>query len=295
MCLVDATKREQEEKRLSEFLCPNADAREGMPVGVLLSDEIQHYVATCRLIDPFKEESLKPAGYELRVGDEYVLGGERKELKRNAEIRIPPFNVVVVKTEETINLPRFLIARWNIRVKWAYDGLLWVGGPQVDPGWVGHLFCPIYNLSDKQVVLRAGDPIALMDFVTTTPFNLGRTKEYRRPPNRVLLEEYGAEELKSALYTEAKTRIDKIEIDTRNRIEKVEIDTRNRIDQIEKRAEFFIGSIWVVITILLGVLSVFATIEKPTLVPVWPNISLVISIGALALAFLAFRRCRSSK
>ena len=48
-------------------------------------------------------------------------------------------------------MPRFLIGRWNIRVTVAYKGLLWVGGPQVDPGWVGHLFCPIYNLSDQEV------------------------------------------------------------------------------------------------------------------------------------------------
>jgi len=214
---VDASKKQQEEKRLGGFPCPDVDVRGEIPTGALLSDEIEHYVSTCQLIDPFKEKRLKAAGYELAVGDEYVLGGERKELSISGTIRIPPFNVVVIKTEETINLPRFLIARWNIRVKWAYEGLLWVGGPQVDPGWVGHLFCPIYNLSDKEVVLRPGDPIALIDFVTTTPFNPGKSLPYRRPPKRVLLGEYG-QELKSALFTEVGERIDRIETDTRNNV-----------------------------------------------------------------------------
>ena len=92
------------------------------------------------------------------------------------------------------------------------------------------MFCPIYNLSDKEVVLRAGDPIALMDFVTTTPFNPTKSKEHPRPPKRILLDEYGAEELKSVLYTEAKKRIDEIRA-----------GAQSRIASIESKEEFFIG------------------------------------------------------
>src|SRR6266403_2283197 len=144
---MNADKKEQERNRLKQLECPMVDGREHAPVGVLLSDEIEHYVRTFKMIDPFDGQRLKPAGYELTIGDEYVLGGDKKTLGTDGQIRIPSFNVVVIKTAETINLPRFLIARWNIRVLWAYEGLLWVGGPQVDPGWVGHLFCPLYNLS----------------------------------------------------------------------------------------------------------------------------------------------------
>jgi deoxycytidine triphosphate deaminase len=123
--------------------------------GVLLSDEIIFYAENHRLITPFDRDSLKPAGYELSVGDEYFISGEflTIDIRRpeTARIIIPPFEVAVIKTRETLCLPRYLIARWNIRVIHAYSGLLWVGGPQVDPGYVGHLFCPIYNLSDKPV------------------------------------------------------------------------------------------------------------------------------------------------
>lgn len=281
---MDEEKKKHELERLKHFSCPQSDQRENAPVGVLLSDEIQHYVRTVKLIDPFLEINLKAAGYELSVGDEYVIGGERRELKLDGEIRIPPFNVVVIKTAETINLPRFLIARWNVRVKWAYEGLLWVGGPQVDPGWVGHLCCPLYNLSDKEVVLRAGDPIALMDFVTTTPFKPGKSKEYGRPPKRVLLQEYKAAELKSALYTEAKQRIDDIGK-----------ETRAKIDTLEKRMEFFLGSGLVIVTILVAALAIITTFGKDTLVPVWPNVSVLFSLLALAFAFVAYLRSRDPK
>jgi deoxycytidine triphosphate deaminase len=278
---MDAAKKEQERERLDHLPCPVKDGRDNPPIGVLLSDEIEHYVGAFQMIHPFTKDRLKPAGYELTVGDEYVLGGERSELKRDSQIRIPPFNVVVIKTAETINLPRFLIARWNIRVVWAYEGLLWVGGPQVDPGWVGHLFCPLYNLSDKEVCLRYADPIALMDFVTTTPFKPNQSREYMRPPKRVLLEEYNAAELKSALFSQAKQRITQIEE-----------DTKKRINKIETTMQFFLGSGLVIVTVLFAALSIFVTFGKETIIPVWPNVSAVFSIIAFGLSLAAYLKSK---
>ncbi len=271
---MDEEKKKKELERLGRYSCPTIDPRTKPPVGVLLSDEIEHYVGSFKMIDPFTTRNLKSAGYELTVGDEFVLGGKKEELKKDGEIRIPPFNVVVIKTGETINLPRFLIARWNVRVRWAYEGLVWVGGPQVDPGWIGHLFCPLYNLSDKVVVLRYGDPIALMDFVTTTPFNAGKSVEYPRPPKRVLLEEYRAAELRSALYST-------LYIEAKRHIEEIERETGNKIDRLEKSMEFFVGTVLVIITVLFAVLGVFTTYGKDVLLPVWPNISVGFSIVAL--------------
>lgn len=282
---MDTERIRKEKERLSKLPCPERDNRETTPTGVLLSDEIKHYADTFGMIEPFDEKNLlKPAGYELTIGDEYVLQGERRDLRKDADIRIPSFSVVVVKTVETINLPRFLIARWNIRVRWAYEGLLWVGAPQVDPGWVGHLFCPLYNLSDKEVVLRYGDAIALMDFVTTTPFKPGTSVPYGRPPQRALLEEYRAAELKSALYSQANERITKIEE-----------DTKNRINSIEKRYEFFIASGLVILAILFAALAVFVTFGHETIIPLWPDISFPMSVAALLLAAWAWINSRNRK
>jgi len=47
---------------------------------VLLSDEIEYYVKQFKLIDPFNPKNLKPAAYELTVGDEYSIGGKIKKL-----------------------------------------------------------------------------------------------------------------------------------------------------------------------------------------------------------------------
>jgi hypothetical protein len=90
--------------------------------GVLLSDHIRRYSEQFDLISPFDVESLRPAGYDLRVGSNYSIRGERKALNEGMEFEIGPYQVAVIETFETLNLPRFLIGRWNIRVKHAYKG-----------------------------------------------------------------------------------------------------------------------------------------------------------------------------
>ena len=173
------------------------------------------------LIEPFERENLKPAGYKLTVGDEFYLRGQHSYLpesrywrdgdKLSESIRIPPFEVAIIKTAETLCIPRFLIARWNIVVKLAYKGLLWVGGPQVDPGWKGHLCCPIYNLSENYVELRQGDDLALMDFVRTAPFEFKGAEDPKRwevyDPDVWTIEAYQGTPLISALSTLAAERI----------------------------------------------------------------------------------------
>lgn len=140
---------------------------------VLLRDEIRYYVKNHNLIDQesFKERNLKPANYNLTLGSEHRLGGKPVFLdKKNRYLSIPPFEVAVVGTKEKLRLPLFLIARWNIRVGCAYKGLIWVGGPQVDAGYEGHLYAPIYNLSNRTVMLELDEPFATIDFVRTTHY-----------------------------------------------------------------------------------------------------------------------------
>ena len=135
---------------------------------VLLSDQIEYYVGNLNpplLANPdgsrldFADTNscdwacLDTASYKLRLGDEAHKGGNYVRISRDKPLVLKPHQVAVIKTYEKVNIPRFLVARWNLRVKWVYEGLLWVGGPQVDPGWEGHLYCPIYNLAEREVVI----------------------------------------------------------------------------------------------------------------------------------------------
>ncbi len=252
--------------------------------GVLLSDEIKRYVKDFKLICPFNPDNLKAASYYLTVGDEYALGGKKGKLYDKPdknEIKIPPFQVAIIKTKEIINMPRFLIGRWNIRVTMAYEGLLWVGGPQVDPGWVGHLFCPIYNLSDEEVVLENGKSLlATIDFVRTTTFKKEKKNEivtFRRDKKyKKTIDDYNWK-LKSALFTEAAQRIDDVE-------KKV------------SRVESIIGIVLTIIVILFAVLSIFVTSSREVQVslPIWLYLTFAFSIVAITISIYSLVK-RSQK
>lgn len=269
---MDEARIQKEKQRLGELPCIETPPE---PVhGVLLSDKIQEYAEapSIKLIEPFERENLHPAGYKLTVGDEFVVDGQVQKLPANGAITIKPFTVVIIKTAETINLPRFLIARWNILVKWAYKGLIWVGAAQVDPGWVGQLPCPIYNLSDKDVELRRGDDIALMDFVVTTPFRRDRSKKYRRPPDLVLLEQYNVQ-LKSGVASELNEFKDKLE------------NSASRVDA-------FVALTFVVLSILVAAVALRA--PESNNFAWWDPSAFWISALAIIVSLFAWTNSRSS-
>ena len=274
--LVLETKRQRDEgQRLSEFKDLKNDPHP-RKTGVLLSDEIEFYACNYKMIKPFIRKNIKPAAYELTVGDEVMVEGEFVMLGDGAKdgtLRIPPFDVAVIKTGETLNLPRFIIGRWNIRTRWAYKGLIWAGGPQVDPGYVGHLFCPIYNLSAKPFYIRKGEPFAVFDFVKTTDFNPNRKHNeeelYNRPPRRLVIEDFEIDDFRSGPF-----------------------ETKNDLDKVSRKIDVFTALIFVVLAILMTAVALpyfssppkvpfkFLSLEK------W---ALVISIAALLMSILGGR------
>ncbi|MDR4481335.1 MAG: hypothetical protein R3B37_16505 [Nitrospira sp.] len=156
--------------------------------GLLLSDRIKFYVEKVSLVDPFDEESLRPASYTLHAGKDYLLnlrdGMKEGNLEEDKIVEIPPNGLIYIRFFEEINLPFYMIARFNLRVKQVYRGLLLGTGPQVDPGFRGHLNCPIHNFTDEPKRIRFREPLATIDFEKTTAFGQiyfsGKTAEQMR-------------------------------------------------------------------------------------------------------------------
>jgi deoxycytidine triphosphate deaminase len=279
-----ATRRQKEKNRLVALhgKCPASD-KDFPYTGVLLSDGIKFCIDTFDMIRPFDPANLKPANYKITIGDQYAMGGEIHELSDHpveGALTIPPFQVAVIKTRETINMPKFLIARWNIRVQLAYKGLLWVGGPQVDAGYVGHLFCPVYNLSDKPVKLSYGEPIAVIDFVRTSTFVDGESMPYQDvPPERILFEDYAPQELNSALYEIATTKLGKFE-DRTAKTEQSVVDNRENTDasikDIQTRVDTFVLITFTVIAVLFAAITIFASNAENK--PTWNSVLFVSSM-----------------
>ncbi len=249
--------------------------------GVLLADEIKWYVDKHNLIDHdnFDIKNLRPASYDLSVGYEYSIAGDVHKLdeddfKKETKIVIKPFQVAVIGTKEKLNLPRFMIGRWNIKVGKAYDGLLWVGGPQVDPGFQGHLYCPIYNLSDTDVELKCGETIASLDFIKTTPLKINSVKNlieqthnsnpdlsldhvmkkiFLFHPKRINIDDYSP--LKSGLLKLNDNEIGSIKKNLDSLSSKID----ENINHMSRRLDTSVGTIYTALAVIVATLSIVFT------------------------------------
>lgn len=139
--------------------------------GILLSDKIHELCQVGLLISKgYCERNLRPASYTLTIGDRYIdSDGKWRILSDNEDSFIFKRNsIVFVTTNEEFDIPFYVIARFNIRVTWVYDGVLLGTGPQVDPGFSGHLSCPLYNLTNLDIQIKRRERFATIDFEKTT-------------------------------------------------------------------------------------------------------------------------------
>lgn len=289
--LTQKTTKQIEIERLLKYpsapYYPLADLKSaGRSSGVLLSDEIEFYCKYYKLIDPYEPENIMAASYELRVGLKYSVGGKPHALTLGDKLTIPRFEVAVIEILETLNIPDFLIARWNIRTRWAYDGLIWVGGPQVNPGYKGLLLCPLWNLSNKDFEIKCGEAIAVMDFQTTTPVT---TSSNRRPQwnnrSRYVFEDYKPEQLRSGLIEESVSRIREVQAGIRD-VEASAEQTRNRIDHVTALMFTAMGVLTTAITLFVTKPSQFSYLWDPTIF--W------LCSATLILALFAWLKSQSS-
>jgi hypothetical protein len=83
---------------------------------------------------------------------------------------MPPNSIVFVSIAESLDLPFYIAARFNLRVEWVYKGILLGTGPQVEPGFRGQLSCPLYNLTNYPHKITRKDEFATIDFERTSSF-----------------------------------------------------------------------------------------------------------------------------
>ncbi len=143
--------------------------------GLLLSDRIEFYCTKVNLIFPFHRDFLRPASYTLHAGREYIVTNRAGEIRHGyltarGRVRIPPSGLIYIRFLEEVNIPHYLIARFNLRVTQVYRGLLLGTGPQVDPGFRGYLGCPIHNFTDSEKEIEFFEDLITIDFEKTTPF-----------------------------------------------------------------------------------------------------------------------------
>ncbi len=134
---------------------------------VLLSDQIQFLADEVGLVEPFDEKYLRPAAYDLRVGNSYYIDDVRKDLTEES-IEIPANGLVYIRTKEKFNIPYYLVARYSLRVHQVYRGLLIDNGLHIDPGYSGYIWIPVHNFTTQPRILPQGQEFISIEFNRTT-------------------------------------------------------------------------------------------------------------------------------
>jgi len=144
------------------------DPFEPSPSGaVLLSDQIHFLADEVGLVEPFDEKLLRPAAYDMRIGNSYYVNDVRKDLTDEA-IEIPANGLVYIRTKEKFNIPYYVVARYSLRVHQVYRGLLIDNGLHIDPGYCGYIWIPVHNFTTQPRILPQGQEFISVEFNRTT-------------------------------------------------------------------------------------------------------------------------------
>ncbi|HUT27418.1 MAG TPA: dCTP deaminase [Methanomassiliicoccales archaeon] len=110
------------------------------------------------VITDFIPEGLTPNGYDLRVAEVRLEGGESVTA---GTVSIPPGRLFFVSTIERVELPDDLAAQLWTRTSWLRKGLL-MGLGKIDAGFHGTLTFSGLNASSSPVELPIGSRMVQM-------------------------------------------------------------------------------------------------------------------------------------
>jgi dCTP deaminase len=120
------------------------------------------------LVDPFDSNHVNQGAYELCLGPEVLVTGQpsatKLRLNSGDAVSIPPGQLAVLLTEETVSLPADAVGLISMRTRVKLGGLINVSGFHVDPGFNGRLKFSVYNAGSSHRVLQRGESIFMLWF-----------------------------------------------------------------------------------------------------------------------------------
>lgn len=118
------------------------------------------------MIEPFDEQQIQAASYDLRVGDKGGTTSVKKitSIKDQDYLTLEPGDFAIVTVLEEIRFGSQYAARFGLRSKHARKGLIATTGPQIDPGYHGRLIVGLTNLTPNPVSLAYRDDFLTVEF-----------------------------------------------------------------------------------------------------------------------------------
>ena len=118
-------------------------------------------------IEPFDEEMVQPASYDLKVGKDAATipknGEPRIDLEKERILIIPAYAPAIIWAKEHLRLPLDLAGRFGLKSHLSRRGIYASVGPQVDPGFVGKLSVTLFNFTPLSVPINYDDPFLSLE------------------------------------------------------------------------------------------------------------------------------------
>lgn len=130
-------------------------------------DELGRKFGGSILIDDFDPDGLRPANYDLRLGDEVYVTAEKLPKKLNETedtIAIQPGEFGILTTYEYIHVPLNYLGLISLRFNYKKQGLMNISGFHVDPGFTGKIIFSVFNTGPRSVALRYKERVFMIMF-----------------------------------------------------------------------------------------------------------------------------------
>lgn len=157
----------------------NDDDGKKIEQGMLSSPHIHFCIKKFNIIENYDESCIKSSSYDMRLGSKFLTWenekrvefyiGKEEDKNRNIfkSIDLKPNSLSFITTIEKFNLPKDIIARFNLKSKWVHQGLLLGTGPIVDQELQAHILIPLHNFSSENITLYYGEKIISVEFTKT--------------------------------------------------------------------------------------------------------------------------------
>ena len=117
-------------------------------------------------VEPFSEDQVNAASYDIRVTDHWICPTRDPEEFRAPHIKLFPGEVVLASTLEYVRVPRDVAC--DLKLK-STLGRLWINHSLAcwcDPGFEGDITLELQNLGPQPFILEAGRRIAQLIFMS---------------------------------------------------------------------------------------------------------------------------------
>ncbi|WP_419932311.1 dCTP deaminase [Candidatus Poriferisodalis sp.] len=146
--------------------------------GFWSSETILDRIRADRLVDPFSPKLVKHCAYELTMGPQALVTGDKRvlrDLEVGEQLQIPAGHFAQLMTEEVVRVPKDTLGLISMKSRVKSLGLVNVSGFHVDPGFKGRLRFSVYNAGPSPVVISRGTPtfliwFAALDKATRDPY-----------------------------------------------------------------------------------------------------------------------------